>query len=651
MLTSKSLKKKISELIKKNYSLVLEIPMEYPPRLEFGDIATPIAFEIAKILKKKPMTIAEGIMLSLRKGAEIEKIEVAGNGYINIFLNKTELVKSLFAELTQPFKRDPRKDIKIIIEHTNINPNKAAHIGHLRNAVLGDTLGRILKFLEYQIEIQNYIDDTGVQVADIVIGFQKLLHHNLDDIQRIKEKFDYFCWDLYAKVTDYYEENPEALKYREEILKLIEEGNNPIAEMASYVAKRIVRHHLKTMERIGVQYNLLVWESHILAMKFWEKAFKLLKDRQAITYSQSGKNKGCWVMNLPIASESEVVDEAEKIIVRSNGTVTYVGKDIAYQLWKFGLLGEDFHYERYIPYDEEASLWSTSLESRGTYVPPFGKGERVYNVIDVRQTFPQQIVKESLKLLGFLKEADHSTHFGYEMVALSPKCALDMGFEITKEEKGKPYIEISGRKGQGVKADDLLDKLYEKAVHEVRVRNPDMNDKDVEAIAKIVTTGSLRYFMLKFTRNKIISFDFEDALNFDGETGPYVQYAAVRSFNIFNRMKEKEGFEEKEIQKIINNIDFNVLKGKESLEHWELVMLIAKGHEIIEQSISTLELSAIAKYCFHLAQKFNTFYQKYQVMNEKDPQKKNLRIIITHLFRIQLTKVLNLMGMEVPQRM
>lgn len=653
MLTAKSLKKTIADLVQEKYSLLLEVPVEFPPRLEFGDLATPVAFEIAKRKKKKPLAIAQELGAAIQKGEGVEKIEVAGKGYINIFFDKTELVKSLYKEISQNFQPDREIKTKIIVEHTNINPNKAAHIGHLRNAVLGDTLCRVLKSLGHRVEIQNYIDDTGVQVADIVIGFQKLLKYTLKEIQQIQERFDYFCWDLYAKVTSHYDGIPKSQKesLRSETLKLIEEGNNATAEMASLVAQRIVKYHLNTMNRIGVRYNLLVWESHILAMKFWESAFALLKDRKAIQYAEKGESKGCWVMNLPILSDEEVVDEAEKIIVRSNGTATYVGKDIAYQLWKFGLLGEDFYYKSFKPYSDKTELWTTARAPRKEAKTAFGKGNRVYNVIDVRQAYPQQIVKESLKLLGFSREAEHSTHFGYEMVALSPKCAMDLGFDISDEEKKKPYVEISGRKGQGVKADDLLDKLYEKALHEVKMRNPESEDQDIEEIARIVAAGSLRYFMLKFSRNRIISFDFEDALNFDGETGPYLQYAAVRSGNIFKRMTEREGFREEAIPEIAAEIDFSILKDKEALEHWELISLIARLRDILEQSVLTLELSSLAKYTFHIAQTFNTFYQKYQVMNEKDPLRKNLRIIITYLFRRQLTRALRLMGIEIPTRM
>ncbi|MEW5806728.1 MAG: arginine--tRNA ligase [Acidobacteriota bacterium] len=651
MLTAAVVKNILSDAIRKKFRLEIDAAIEYPPRPDFGDMATPVAFEIARTLKKAPRLIAEEIAATLEKPPEIDRVQIAGGGYINIFFNRTEFTKSLFASTAAPETDESRGSVKIVVEHTNINPNKAAHIGHLRNAVLGDTLSRVLRHLGYCVEVQNYIDDTGVQVADLVVGFQHLLNYDLEKIMTINGKFDYFCWDLYSRVTAYYEENPDKIELRERALKAIEEGNNETARLASYLANRIVHHHLATMERIGVIYDLLVWESHVISMKFWEKALQLLKEKKAIYFCEEGKNSGCWVMNFPVFSDSEMVDESEKIIVRSNGTATYVGKDIAYQLWKFGLLGKDFLYRKWRSYDAERAIWSTSPKFIEASHPGFGKADQVVNVIDVRQSYLQRIVKEGLMLLGFTKEGENSVHFSYEMVALSPRCALEMGFEVSEEDKARPYIEMSGRKGQGVKADDLLDKLLEGALREVKSRNPDMGQEAIENIARNVASGALRYFMLKFTRNKVISFDFANALNFDGETGPYIQYSAVRARNIFNKMKERESFHEKEIERMADQISFESLDPAGSQDHWEIVIFISKMDEILECSTNTLELSAVAKYCFMLAQKFNSFYQKYPVMKEKDPAIKKLRIIITHLFIIRLTKALELMGIAVPSRM
>ena len=654
MLTANKVRSIFSVAVKKKFGLDVDIAIEYPPRPEFGDMATPVAFEIAKSLRRAPRAIAEELAASIVNPPGIDKVEVAGGGYINIFFNRSAYARSL---ITRPdgMPDEERRSTKIVIEHTNINPNKAAHIGHLRNAVLGDTLSRVLAFLGYSIEVQNYIDDTGVQVADLVIGFQHLLKYDLQKIRELDGKFDHYCWDLYAKVTSFYEGGPDKENLRDDLraktLKEIEEGDNETSRLAAYLADRIVHHHCATMERIDVRYDLLAWEGHILSMKFWEKALKLLKESGAIYLCEEGKNKGCWVMNLPVVSDSDVVDETEKIIVRSNGTVTYVGKDIAYQLWKFGLLGKDFFYARYHTYDNGRVLWSTSLVPAEPSRSGFGKASRVFNVIDVRQSYLQKIVKEGLRLTGFPKEADDSIHFSYEMVALSPRCAQEMGFEVSDEEKKKPFVEMSGRKGQGVKADDLLDKLYERALSEVVLRNKDLDQVTLEDVGRKVASCALRYFMLKFTRNKVISFDFEDALNFDGETGPYIQYSVVRARNIFNKMKEREGFHEDEIGSMAGDISFEALEGAASLDHWEIVMMLSKFRETVEHAAAACELSMIAKYCFNLAQKFNSFYQKYSVMHEKNPAVKNLRIVITRLFIDRISQALGLMGIQIPSRM
>ncbi len=655
MRTAEKVRQIVSKALKRSFDLSIEIAIEYPPRTEFGDIATPVAFEVAKIVKQSPRAVAEKIVASVEKPPEIEKIELAGGGYINIFFDRSEYMRSLLSKIDLSPARDESKATKVIVEHTNINPNKAAHIGHLRNAVLGDTLSRILAFLGYSVEVQNYIDDTGVQVADLVIGFQHLLKIDIEKVRGIDGRFDHYCWDLYAQVTSHYEKSTESAALRDELrartLEDIEKGNNPTAQLASHCAHRIVNHHLATMRRIGVGYDLLAWEGHILAMKFWEKALTLLKENRAISFCEEGKNKGCWVMNLPVISDSEVVDESEKIIVRSNGTVTYVGKDIAYQLWKFGLLGRDFFYMKWHSHENGTELWSTSAEAGEQSHPSFGNADRVYNVIDVRQSYLQRIVKEGLKLTGFPKEADNSIHFSYEMVALSPRCAMEMGFEISEEEKKKPYVEMSGRKGQGVKADDLLEKLFERALAEVRARNQDLDVETIQDVARKVASGALRYFMLKFTRNKVISFDFEDALNFDGETGPYIQYSVVRARNIFNKMKEREEFREEEIGRMSDSVNFDALEEQALRDHWEIVMIISQFEEIVGHAARTLELSAIAKYCFTLSQKFNSFYQKYPVMQEKSSEIKKLRILITHLFITHMSRALNLMGIEIPSRM
>ncbi len=631
---------------------VRDVTCEFPPKLEFGDLATPLAFELARSLRRKPRAIAEEIVSSWPAIAGIDRVECAGGGYINAFFDRPALVRMLLDDLGDPHAPTSGSE-KVIVEHTNINPNKAAHIGHLRNAVLGDTLVRILRRAGHHVEVQNYIDDTGVQVADLVVGFVHLLGlTSVDQILPLVRKedggagrIDYYCWDLYARVTRFYEEDPARKAHRAETLRRMEHGEGIEAAFASWLAPRIVRCHLATMRRLGVHYDLLPWESHIIGLKFWARAFEMLRARGAIRLVEDGDRAGCWVMDLPASGDDSPEDP--KIIVRSDGTVTYVGKDIAYQLWKTGLLGSDFHYVRFPAGDGEAPIWSTSVEPGETDHPPFGRADRVYNVIDVRQSYLQRVVQQGLRALGHEDAASRSHHFSYEMVALSPACARELGFEV---DDTRAHVEMSGRKGYGVKADDLIDALIAAARREVVERNPDAGD-EADAIAARIAVGALRYFMIKYTRNKVIAFDFKEVLSFEGETGPYLLYSVVRARNIFNKMAEKEGFDPSRLGEWTERADFSFLTDGPIDDHWELLVLLSRFDDAVDQAIRNLEPSIVAHYAFTLAQRFNHFYHQFPVMQESDPGLKAARVVITHLFLRYQQQVLDLVGCEVPDRM
>src|SRR5579864_1050704 len=524
----------LAAFIRATYGTEISIVTERPPKLEMGEIASPVCFELAKRLKRAPRQIAQEIAAGIGHIDEVARLEIAGGGYLNAFLDRAAFLRDAIARSGKESVTATPDSPKSIVEHTNINPNKAAHIGHLRNAALGDAFVRLLRYTGRRVEIQNYIDNTGVQVADVVLGFLHLEKKNAAEVRVLaaKSRFDYLCWDLYARVTQFLEEDKTRLELRGEMLKAIERGTGAAAEVAEIVSTAIVHCHLRTMDRLGIEYDLLPRESEILHLKFWDSAFQKLVESGAIHKAASGKNAGCWVMHLPAENETAEAapndDDDAKIIVRSNGTVTYVGKDIAYQLWKFGLLGKDFHYTLFHEYPGGHKLWVTSGTSGDSHAPAFGRGAEVFNVIDSRQAYPQQVVVAGLRALGFNSEADRSIHFSYEMVALTPRCAAEMGYELSEEEAKKPYVEVSGRKGQGVKADDLLDQLEQHARAEVDARHRDFSDSERAAVSHAIAIGALRYFLLKFTRGTIIAFDFKDALSFEGETGPYVQYAVVR---------------------------------------------------------------------------------------------------------------------------
>ncbi|HEU4401886.1 MAG TPA: arginine--tRNA ligase [Candidatus Polarisedimenticolia bacterium] len=636
-------------LVERFESAAERIAVEYPPQPGMGDLASPIPFEMAKRLKRPPRLIAQELAAAFPSLPGLTRVEAGGAGYLNFFLDRGAALRALAHEVGS---KAPERGAgeTIIVEHTNINPNKAAHIGHLRNAVLGDSLARCLRFLGHRVEVQNYIDNTGVQVADVLIGWREIRRQGLDEVRAIRERFDYVCWDLYAKVTEMYTERPETQALRQVVLKALEEGEGEIAALGEHVARRIVNCHLDTMSRLGVRYDLLPWEGDVLAFRLWDAAFDLLKRSGAIKHVDSGERRGCWVMALE-GPRFEALKEGEKIIVRSNGTVTYVGKDIAYQLWKFGLLPLDFRYEIFRSEADGHDVWSTTRGPGAPAHPPFGRATRVYNVIDVRQGYLQAIVVEGLKALGHQAEAERSVHFSYEMVALTPKSAEALGITLSPEDRARPYIEMSGRRGLGIKADDLLDALERQALKEVEARNPGLDAGEATAMAHAISVGALRYFMIKFTRNKVLAFDFDEALSFEGESGPYLQYAVVRAAGIFEKMQAAGGPVEAEAASWARQAGFDLPDGEAAEEHWALAMQIARFRETVAQAVEGLELSQVAKYAFALAQRFNSFYHKYPVMKEADPRWRRARIVLTHLFAARMRQTLDLMGIPVPARM
>ncbi len=639
-----------------------QLVVEQPPKTEMGDLAFPFCFELAKVVRKAPRQVATEIVDSIREIEGVAKVQVAGPGYINVFFQRDAFFKQLF--LARGASGKPASSGKIILEHTNINPNKAAHIGHLRNAVLGDTFARLLRFSARQVEVQNYIDDTGVQVADVVVGFQYLDKKSLAEVQAIPGKFDYYCWDLYAKVSSFYDKSPENAQLRGTTLQHIEEGNNETAKLARHISHRIVECHLKTMQRLGVEYDLLPKESDILRLKFWSHAFELLKKHGAIHLETAGKNQGCWIMRVGDKNTAEAggaeqqnaenEHEEDKIIVRSNDTVTYVGKDIAYQLWKLGLLGMDFFYHPFHRYAGGHTAFMTNAEgNRDIGNPNFGGGSEVYNVIDSRQAYLQNIVIAGLRALGFQEQADRSTHFSYEMVALSPRCCEDLGIQLSDEDKQRPYIEVSGRKGLGVKADDLIDTLIEKSLQEVASRHNDLSEVEKRQIATTIAISALRYFLLKYTRNSVIAFDFKEALSFEGETGPYVQYAVVRANNIFRKVQEDDpACNSSAVRQAIQDgsIDPHLAKGVDD-ELWKLIYSSAQLETNISLSIQMAEPATVAKYLFSLSQAFNNFYHKHRILIEPDPLRKCFLLALTEIIHERLRQGLELLGIQVPEKM
>ena len=697
---------------------VSNLVVEQPPQSEMGEYALPLAFELARKLRQAPRRIAEEIVAGLGPVEGFSRVEVAGAGYINAYLDRNTAATALLRGDGRPEPAGTWRGEKILVEHTSINPNKAAHIGHLRNAILGDTFVRLLRASGVQVDVQNYIDNTGVQVADVVVGFVHLEKKSRQDIERLiadTPRFDYYCWNLYAKVSQWYGTDKGNLQRRSEMLHAIEQSGNEQAAIAELISTAVLQRHLETMERLGIEYDFLPRESEILYLKFWDLAFQQLKEKGVLYFETQGKNSGCWVMKRPkndagaeaktktkidpkevrvetfrrdadpeslqagvrvvhlptgvvVTCQDEpsakknrekamrelpsrlrelpgAVDEDTRVIVRSNGTVGYVGKDIAYHLWKFGLLGKDFGYRHFFIYPQGQTCWISAPDGEAEH-PHFGGVSASYNVIDARQAEAQNAVIEALRGLGYNDAAAHHIHFSYEMVALTPRCASELGYELSEDEWAKNYIEVSGRRGFGVKADDLLDQLIQSALKEVETRHPELDKDERRRIATAIAIGALRYFMLKFTKNSVIAFDFKEALSFEGETGPYTQYAVVRATNIFR----KGGMEPEHALAVEGDLS-HYWEGESGKEIWELWLAAAKTSFVVEQCVSAAEPAYAAKHAFLLAQLFNNFYHRHHILNEPDEGRKRFLMATAAVVRRELIRLLDTMGISCPSVM
>lgn len=623
------------------------VAFQYPPKVELGDLALTAPFELAKTLKQKPRDIALRLVQPLAALKGVRKVELAGGGYLNLFLERGSFVRGLHEALRGGKPAAPQPG-RVIVEHTSINPNKAAHIGHLRNAVLGDTFVRVLRYRGRSVGVQNYIDDTGVQVADVVVGFQHLEAKSLHEVEQLGGRFDYYCWDLYARVGDFYAADPKNKALQAEALHALEHGEGETARLAEHVAARIVECHLASMRRLDIRYDLLVHESDILRLHFWSRAFELLKAAAAIRLEDQGKQAGCWVLSMDGGGDESRVDE-DKVIVRSNGTVTYTGKDIAYQLWKLGLLDRDFRFRRQATEDDGHVVWSTTSGPGDPDAPAFGHAGQVYNVIDVGQSYPQRVVKAGVAALGHVEAAEGSHHLGYEKVVLSPATARALGYDVADEG----VVKVSGRKGLGVKADDLIDALHAKARTEIQTREPERDPQAIEDAADAIGRGALRYFLLKYSRNKIITFDMDEALAFVGETGPYIQNSVVRARSIFAKL-DAQGHAREALLAEALALDLDrLLSGPEGDEVWSLLLLMARTAEVAEQAVRAEEVSLVARHAFNLAQAFHSYIQdpRHSLMHAQSAEERAFRALLVDAFVRQLEVLTGVLGIPLPERM
>src|ERR671915_2523041 len=617
---------------------VIEFDVSEPPQHAFGDLSCNVAFLLSKHLKKPPTKIATELAEALRpriQGSYILSADPAG-GYINFRANYARLSPATLSHvLSNPEEYgypNSGQDMHIVIEHTSINPNKALHVGHMRNVIIGDTLYRIMRATNHRTTILNYVDDSGVQIADIIVGF-KFAGFPIAPPKK-NQKFDQYCGDeVYVKINELYERDPQVAEKRKLVLKEIEEGKSEIAYFAMDVTLRVLREQLKTCWRMKVRYDLLNFETHIVSSKLWNKTFELLKSNSIAKYEAEGKNKGCWV----IGDEEE--EEEDKVLVRSDGTATYIAKDIPYAAWKLGLVEDPFYYSEYTRQWDGSWLYSTDLVAGINKSFPdntFNGGERVITIIDSRQSRLQRIISHVLSKIGVGGEHKYF-HLSYEAVTLSSDTAKEFGIDIGDRH----FMHMSGRKGIYINADYVLDALHAKAYKEAKNRNPDFPDQQLNTIAEEISISAIRYNMIKQDFDKIITFDIKESLSLEGDTGPYLQYAYARSQRILE--KSEEG-----ITAGRTNSAFDRLTHESEIA---LIKEIAKLDLVVESATKSLSPKSLARYAYGLSMTFNLFYEKVPVLREQDNEVRMARLGLVKAFGITLKNTLEVLGITALDRM
>lgn len=622
----------------------IEYDVSEPPKTEFGDLTTNIAFLLSKRIHKKPNEIAKELvsnsinfqLKNIGKDSLILNANAHISGHINFNINYAIFNKFLLKLVKQKDLLLPPSGLnkQIVIEHTSVNPNKALHIGHLRNVIIGDSLYRLFKLTNHKTIVLNYIDDSGVQIADLIVAFK---FAGFSENVQANIKFDQYCGEIYVRMNELYKTNLELIEKRKLVIKEIEQGNTELALFTQYIVEKIVKQQLKSCWRIKSRYDLLVIESQILLSKLWEKTFSLLKEKNIIYYSTKGKNMNCWVLR----------DEhnEEKVIIRSDGTATYIAKDISFAVWKLHLVDDPFTYNKFSLQWDKSILWKTMLKpenidnsfhQQSDLFFMEDRPNKVITVIDSRQARLQNIISTVLSDID-PKINNTYIYLGYETVALSPNSVQDIGVELDKITK--KIIHMSGRKGIFINVDTILDKLHQKACYEVRKRNPDFDDTTISEIAEGIAVSAIRYNLLRQDIDKMITFDMEEALNLDGDTSLYLQYSFARAMRI---LEKGNGSLEECINEKNANIRCDLLN--HTIET-DLIKEISKFNIIIEEALNSLNPKVITKYANRISTKFNSFYENVPVLGAELILKLS-RLVLVKVFVNVLANLFKILGIE-----
>lgn len=635
----------INKAILELYSIpALDFKVEHPENQAFGDYSSNVSMILSKQLKQSPIEIAKNITYRLLEGIHnfetggrmlpiFEKIEVAGNGFINFKVSKEWLINLLvfFNDDSQHYGISRKgHGRKIALEHSNVNPNKAAHVGHLRNACIGQFLERAYENLGYDVNVQYYSNDVGVQVATSYLGMNYFQDLDLNKYN----KFDHLAWDVYSKIETLIESDETLKAKREQILIDLDNPNSETFKNQRILADKILYSQLQTFGELDFDYDVVIHESDIISHKFWEKTFEILKNNPNFYLCEDGSSKGCWLLRMSkndICSDSTITEreiEEDKIIVRSNGVPTYTGKDIAYHMWKFGLLNDDFKYEKLSNINfQSKDLFNTNINAQVLSDVSFSNSDIVFDVIDVRQTYAISAVKNALSYLGYTKESENMKHVNYGFVYLSPNTAEKLGIDISDN---KSQYAMSGRKGWGIKIDDFIVIMDEKL------------KKDFGDFPNIreVRNAAIKFEMLKSNIFQDLIFDLDQALNNKGFTGPYIQYAHARANSILEKNSEVE-------------LDKHLLFSVSNLDDREVSLLrqLYKFPEVVENSALEFSPNVLCIYLFDLASKFNTFYNSLSVTNAETPSEKVFRLYLTLAVKNILAKGLFILGIKAPDRL
>ena len=613
----------INSYLTKNNITDINFTVE-PSKPGFGDITCNIAFLLAKKLHKNPHDISQEIVefCSKELGNFIQSITAHPAGHINFELDFTNFSKSVLEESQSPNYSDMNigNSKKIIVEHTSVNPNKALHIGHVRNIVIGDIITRILKKVNYDVQVLNYVDDSGLQVADLIIGFK---YCGFSEEPPNNEKFDHYCGDtVYVGTTEKYTNDKDLESKRHEVLKLIEDVNTETSKFAQKITRKVLNAQLKTVWNLGVTYDCLNFESQIIHSRLWENIFSKLKSENLVKLEKAGKNEGCWV----ISSKNE----DDKILVRSNGVATYIAKDIPYAAWKLGIINDPFNYKIFTTQENNQTLYETTLDEHDNNISKLNfSGDKVITVIDNRQIRLQKIVTD---LMRRFTGSDSYVHLGYESVTLSSNTASILGLEATDKS-----VQMSGRKGFYVDADLILGNLHDKIYNESKNRNSGLNDSELNSIAKSVSVGTIRYEMIKPDLDKIITFDLETSLKIEGDTCSYIQYSYARAMRILEKSND-----------LTTSIDFSNFKSQFEIN---LIKKIAMYDIQVTDAAKNLSPKVIARYCYELAVAFSSFYEHVMVLNAESDELIKSRLLLVHSFSLTLSNALSLLGIDSPSRM